>query len=59
MRLGQGRENAKLFIRENPDLSSEIEGKVRRVLGIGGPELTVIEGGEPATPAKPERMVRK
>ena len=59
VRLGQGRENAKLFIKENADLSSEIESKVRRILGIGGPELTVIEGGEPATPAKPERMVRK
>jgi recombination protein RecA len=59
VRLGQGRENAKLFIKENPDLSAEIEGKVRRLLGIGGPVLTVIEGGEPASPAKPERMVRK
>jgi recombination protein RecA len=59
VRLGQGRENAKLFIKENADLSSEIEGKVRRLLGIGGPELTVIEGGESSTPAKPERMVRK
>jgi recombination protein RecA len=59
VRLGQGRENAKLFIRENTDLSSEIEAKVRRLLGIGGPELTLIEGGEPSTPAKPERMVRK
>ena len=48
-----------MFIKENSDLSAEIEGKVRRLLGIGGPELTVIEGGEPATPAKPERMVRK
>ena len=60
VRLGQGRENAKLFIKENADLSAEIEGKVRRLLGIGGPELTVIEGGgEPVSPAKPERMVRK
>ncbi|MFZ2492566.1 MAG: recombinase RecA [Thermoanaerobaculia bacterium] len=62
MRLGQGRENAKLFIRENADLSAEIEAKVRTALGIGVPaagELKVIEGGEPATPARPERMVRK
>jgi recombination protein RecA len=51
MRLGQGRENAKQFIRDNPDLMAEIEGKVRRGLGIGGPELTVIEGGE-AIPKK-------
>ena len=59
VRLGQGRENAKLFIKENADLFTEIENKVRRILGIGGPELTVIEGGEPSAPAKPERMVRK
>ena len=56
MRLGQGRENAKMFIKENPDLGAEIEGKVRKALGIGVPELTVIEGGEPA---KNERAVRK
>src|SRR5881392_452603 len=43
VRLGQGRENAKLFIKENTDLSGEIEKKVRTLLGIGGPELTVIE----------------
>jgi recombination protein RecA len=48
VRLGQGRENAKLFIKENADLAGEIEKKVRAFLGIGGPELTVIEGGEPA-----------
>jgi len=59
VRLGQGRENAKLFIKENTDLCAEIEQKVRKALGIGGPDLTVIEGGEPATPAKVERMVRK
>jgi len=56
MRLGQGRENAKSFIRDNADLAAEIEGKVRKALGIGGPELTVIEGGEPV---KNERAVRK
>ena len=44
LRLGQGRENAKTFIRENPDLSAELEGRVRSALGIGVPELTVIEG---------------
>src|SRR5437016_6846584 len=46
VRIGQGRENAKQFLIENPDLCSEIEHKVRKALGIGGPELTVIEGGE-------------
>ena len=44
VRLGQGRENSKSFIRENPELEAEIEAKVRRALGIV-PELTVLEGG--------------
>ena len=47
VRIGQGRENAKGFLRENTDLASEVESKVRKSLGIGVPELTVIEGGEP------------
>jgi recombination protein RecA len=53
-RIGQGRENAKAFLHDNPDLASEIETKVRKALGIGGPELTVIEGGE-AQPKKERR----
>jgi recombination protein RecA len=56
VRIGQGRENAKQFLVENADLASEIENKVRRALGIGGPELTVIEGGE-APAVKKERRV--
>src|SRR2546428_1333571 len=56
VRIGQGRENAKGFLRENADLASEVESKIRKALGIGGPELTVIEGGE-APAAKKERRV--
>ena len=52
VRIGQGRENAKLFLHENVDLASEIESKVRKSLGIGGPELTVIEGGMEPQPKK-------
>ncbi len=33
-RLGQGRENAKGFLRENPELAAEIEAKVRAELGM-------------------------
>jgi recombination protein RecA len=51
VRIGQGRENAKMFLHDNADLATEIEAKVRKALGIGVPELTVIEGGEPAMPA--------
>jgi recombination protein RecA len=61
VRLGQGRENAKLFIKENSDLSTEIERKVRTILGIGGPDLTLIEGGnsEALPQIKPERASRR
>jgi recombination protein RecA len=34
MRLGQGRENAKQFLRENPDLAEELELKIREKLGL-------------------------
>ncbi|HVT03684.1 MAG TPA: recombinase RecA [Thermoanaerobaculia bacterium] len=48
MRLGQGRENSKAFIKDNPDLGNEIDNRIRKALGISTtPELTVIEGGEP------------
>jgi recombination protein RecA len=45
-KIGQGRENAKMFLKDNPAMMAEIEEKVKVVLGIGpamaGPE------GEPA-----------
>jgi recombination protein RecA len=33
-KIGQGRDNAREFLRENPDLAHEIENKVRESLGI-------------------------
>ncbi|HVO01280.1 MAG TPA: recombinase RecA [Candidatus Cybelea sp.] len=33
-RIGQGRENAKLFLRENPDIAKEIEQKIRGNAGL-------------------------
>jgi recombination protein RecA len=33
-RLGQGRENAKQFLKENPDVCKTIEDRVRRELGL-------------------------
>jgi recombination protein RecA len=43
--LGQGKENAKAFLRDNPDLAVEIEAKVLSKLGVGTgePELTIDE----------------
>ena len=33
--LGQGKENARKFLRENPDVANEIEKKIKEKLGIG------------------------
>ena len=33
-RMGQGRENVKAFLKEHPDICSEIEGKVRETYGL-------------------------
>jgi recombination protein RecA len=39
VRLGQGRENAKSFLRESPDLAKEIEQKVRAALSANGARM--------------------
>ncbi|MEP7009082.1 MAG: recombinase RecA [Acidobacteriota bacterium] len=44
VRLGQGRENSKQFLRENPELAAELELKVREKLGISGIAPTPREG---------------
>jgi recombination protein RecA len=36
--LGQGKENARAFLKDNPDLANEIEKKIKEKLGIG-PQL--------------------
>ncbi|MDQ3644838.1 MAG: hypothetical protein M3356_04930 [Actinomycetota bacterium] len=42
-RLGQGRNNAKAYLRENPDKAKEIEAKVYSALGVGsGPEAAAV-----------------
>jgi recombination protein RecA len=33
--LGQGKENARTFLRENPDLANEIEKRIKEKLGVG------------------------
>lgn len=35
--LGQGKEKVRQFLRDNPEISEEIESKVKSVLGIGAP----------------------
>src|SRR6201990_1542172 len=53
VRLGQGRNNAKQFLKDNPELSLEIETKVRTALGIGiSTGEAVTEGPAPITEAQ-------
>ncbi len=43
-RIGQGRENAKQFLRDNPDIATEIDEKVRGLV------LPAVDQSEPADP---------
>jgi recombination protein RecA len=43
VRLGQGRENAKAFLAENPRVAIEIEAKVKAELGLGGVTAPDVE----------------
>ena len=45
-RLGQGRENSKQFLKDNPDIASEIDHKVRVTLGIAKPLQKVESVGK-------------
>ena len=35
-RVGQGRENAKTFLREHPEIAAEIEARIREHAGVAG-----------------------
>ena len=50
-RLGQGRENAKQFLRDNPDLANEIEGHLRSEMGLPAIPGPPAESGDGTTAA--------
>ena len=56
-KIGQGRDNAREFLRENPDLAREIENKVRESLGIAllPAALEAAPAGKPAKGEKGEK----
>ncbi|CAN7592726.1 recombinase RecA [Rhizobacter sp. LjRoot28] len=60
-KIGQGKDNAREFLKENPELAVEIENKVRDALGI--PLLPVAEaaaaGADAAKPAKKAKAPAK
>ena len=46
--LGQGRENARNYLRANPDLANELEKKIKELMNIG-PQVDVPAGVDPVT----------
>ncbi|MFN2432942.1 MAG: recombinase RecA [Gemmatimonadota bacterium] len=53
-RLGQGRENSRAFLKENPDIAASVERDVKRALGIlkePAAEAGTAESGNGSTPA--------
>lgn len=52
-KIGQGRENAKQYLKDNPEICKEIEGKVRAHFGLqGAPEAAQAAPEEPETKTK-------
>jgi len=47
-RIGQGKDNAREYLRDNPGMALDIENKVRTSFGITPRGLTVIAGGKEA-----------
>jgi recombination protein RecA len=65
IRLGQGRENARRFLKDNPDLAVEIDLKIREVLGMQAkpapddlPEAEIGDPAEKDLPASPRGRAR-
>ena len=66
IRLGQGRDNAKQFLRDNPEIANDIEGQVRAnadklyaTRRPGGKAAAAPAEGEPAAPAAAKEPVVK
>jgi recombination protein RecA len=57
-RLGQGRNNTKEFLRDNPELSAELEGKVHEKLGVGADAEARPEAEKEADAEKAEAAVK-
>jgi len=59
LRLGQGRENARVFLKDNPDLANEVDSKLRAALNLVKPPAkqaadTAAAADDPAAPRSGE-----
>ena len=61
-KIGQGRENSKIYLQDNPAVCEEIENKVRARYGLGedgAAPVSASAGGAPAGEAAPEKESKR
>ena len=59
-RIGQGRENARQFLKDNPDIRQSIDTELRKVLGLTKPEPAAAAAeAPPPSPAPKPALARK
>jgi len=58
-RIGQGRENAKQFLKDNPDIRQQLDTDVRKAVGLIKPEQAVNGGVAPPVKAEPPQAARQ
>src|SRR5262249_20125456 len=51
-RIGQGRENARQFLKDNPDVRKKLDTELRKALGLVRPEPVAVAPPAPSTPAR-------
>jgi len=56
-RLGQGRENARVFLKENADIRDKIEAELRKLLGVPTPGNSQVEPPKPQEKAAAQAAV--
>ena len=60
LRLGQGREKTKAFLREHPETAQEIEEKIREAHGVpSAVDLTVADAATPIAKPQPKKKGRR
>ncbi|MGA8514478.1 MAG: recombinase RecA, partial [Burkholderiaceae bacterium] len=55
--LGQGKENARAFLRDNPDLADELEKRIKEKLGIG-PRVDAPAAAAPSVDVRSEAKAK-
>ena len=58
-KIGQGRENAKLYLEQNPKICDEIEAAVREKHGLGGKASDTSDKSEQDVDAEPKTKAKK